>query len=83
MSNVIELDSRRPHLVEQQECTNCRHKQTSVQIDNKASYEREFWECAKCGFHCAVDVNGLRPHPEDCACQVCWYIANAPDPTAK
>lgn len=77
MSNVVELDSRRPHIVEQQKCGNCGHRQTSVQIDNAASFEREFWECSACKFLCAVDINGLRPHPENCECQVCWFMTHS------
>lgn len=80
MGDVVDLDSRRPHVVEQQECRSCGHKQMSVQIDNSASFEREFWECSACHAITAVDVNCLRAHPGDCKCQVCWFINNYKGP---
>lgn len=56
MSNVTDLDSRRPHVHEPQKCHNCGHEQVSVHL---ADARREWWECGKCG---EIACKAVNPH---------------------
>lgn len=80
MGVVIDLESRRPHITEHQECRSCGHKQISVQPDTAESAKQEFWQCSACRAFAAVDVRGLVPHPKNCPCQVCWFFDNYKGP---
>lgn len=46
LENVVELDSRRPHINERQRCHECGNEQISTHLE---SARREWWECVKCG----------------------------------
>lgn len=46
VTNVIDLDSRRPHVTEWMRCTDCFYEHITVR---PADAVRVWWECPKCG----------------------------------